>query len=88
MRKKRFLKQIVSSKLKRTVVIVILGCMVMSISWDLQEVYVSWATPLSIQDNIFFSGTISTARLYVPAGTRARYQAANVWRNFGTIIER
>ena len=30
---------------------------------------------------------ISTAILHVPAGTKARYQAADVWKEFGTIVE-
>jgi len=53
----------------------------------LKDVSVYWTTPLSVPEFIFPYVNTSAAKLYVPAGTKARYQAANVWKNFGTIIE-
>ncbi|MCL1933374.1 MAG: leucine-rich repeat protein [Candidatus Azobacteroides sp.] len=53
----------------------------------LKDITVAWATPLYV-DNYTFSGTnTSAATLHVPAGTKALYQAANVWKDFGTIID-
>ena len=59
----------------------------------LKDVKVEWTTPLSISDEIFGTGTTigridkSTVTLHVPAGTKALYQAAPVWKDFGTIVE-
>jgi len=35
----------------------------------------------------FYSANISAAALHVPAGTKALYQAADVWKDFGAIVE-
>ena len=40
--------------------------------------------PVGFNDNVF-SAYIAT--LYVPEGTRAKYQAAKGWKNFATILE-
>ena len=55
--------------------------------YKLKDVTVSWATPLSVPDNIFDNVDMSAAKLHVPAGTKARYQSAKVWKNFGDVIE-
>ncbi len=52
----------------------------------LTSVTVEWATPLSINSNVFQNVNIGSATLYVPAGTVATYQTAPVWQNFGTIL--
>ena len=49
------------------------------------QVDVYWENPLSC-NNIF--NNITTSTLIVPAGTKALYEAAPVWKDFGTIIER
>jgi hypothetical protein len=56
---------------------------------NLAGVTVGWTTPpsISISDNIFKDVPLNTATLYVPAGTKAAYQAAPVWKNFGSIVE-
>ena len=48
---------------------------------------VSWTTPLSVpyEFNLFFEVDLSAATLHVPAGTKALYEAADVWKEFGTI---
>jgi len=53
----------------------------------LQTVTVGWATPLSVPTNIFSGMNTKVATLYVPAGTKALYQAAPVWKDFGSIVE-
>ena len=55
----------------------------------LKSATVNWVTPLSVNTSagMFQSVDLSAATLYVPIGTRALYQAANVWKDFGTIVE-
>ena len=53
----------------------------------LTNVTVSWATPLSVSSYLFTGVNLSAATLHVPAGTKALYQAAPVWKDFGTIVE-
>ncbi|MDR0797074.1 MAG: leucine-rich repeat domain-containing protein [Tannerella sp.] len=54
----------------------------------LKDLTVEWNTPLSVEaDNIFDKVDLSTTILHVPNGTKTRYEAADVWKDFGTIIE-
>lgn len=55
--------------------------------YGLKEVIVEWAEPLSIPANTFEDCDLENATLYVPAGTKAVYEAADVWKDFGTIVE-
>ena len=52
----------------------------------LKDVTVEWTTPL-IVDEIFANVNKSEATLHVPSGTKALYQAANVWKEFNPIVE-
>ena len=52
----------------------------------LTSVIVGWETPLEI-NNIFNAYNYNNATLYVPKGTKAAYEAAAVWQDFGTIFE-
>jgi len=54
---------------------------------SLQTVVVSWETPLNVDVSIFGGVDLSKATLHVPVGTKARYEAADVWKDFGTIKE-
>ncbi|AAS11233.1 leucine-rich repeat domain-containing protein [Treponema denticola] len=45
------------------------------------------ANPPVIDGNAFKSTPIASARLIVPAGSKALYQAAEGWKDFGTIVE-
>ena len=55
-------------------------------SRDLTSVYVSWPTPISAGSA--FSGVgISKCTLYVPQGTEQDYWLADVWGDFGNIVE-
>jgi Flp pilus assembly protein protease CpaA len=55
----------------------------------LTDVTVSWPTPLSINEHIFSTYYLSESNctLHVPVGTKALYAAANVWKDFVTILE-
>ncbi len=51
-------------------------------------------SPSAVKDNVFQyydndkkSFVFTTAKLYVPAGTKAKYQATDGWKNFKEIIE-
>ena len=55
---------------------------------NLETVYVSWQKP--IEAGSFFDNTgadISKCTLYVPQGTKEAYANADVWKDFGNIIE-
>ena len=44
--------------------------------------------PVITAGNYVFAGTpIASAKLIVPAGSKALYQAAEGWKDFGTIVE-
>ena len=53
----------------------------------LTSVTVEWETPLEINNSVFSSVDLSNLTLIVPKGTKAAYEAADVWRDFGTIVE-
>jgi len=55
---------------------------------NLASVSVDWATPLSVPDNVFEDVDTSKAILYIPSGTQSLYEIADVWKDFGTIMER
>jgi hypothetical protein len=52
----------------------------------LTDVTVNWTTPLSIDGNVFL-GISPSNNLHVPDGSLSTYQAAAVWKEFGTIVE-
>jgi uncharacterized protein YjdB len=54
---------------------------------QLNTVIVKWNTPLSVNTNVFNEVSLPAATLFVPAGTKLLYEAADVWKDFGTIIE-
>lgn len=49
------------------------------------RVIVHWSTPLEIDGSVFSGAPSST--LFVPKGTKALYESAIGWKNFGTIVE-
>ncbi len=53
----------------------------------LKSITLNWINPLGINANVFDGVPFSSATLYVPVGTLAAYQAAPVWKDFGTILE-
>jgi len=58
---------------------------------DVEKVYSKIEEPFAIDDNVFYyygnSNNFTSATLYVPRGTKAKYQATEGWKNFQTIIE-
>lgn len=65
---------------------------------SLSEVYVEWEEPLTIPAHVFANEESSNVRryksnsllsttLYVPTGTKEKYAAANVWKDFSAIKE-
>lgn len=50
---------------------------------------VDWNTPIVIGrlDNTFSSSNYQNATLYVPIGTKASYESAYVWKDFGNFVE-
>ena len=51
----------------------------------LKELTVEWEIPLSVSENVFELVNTSDITLFVPNGTEALYQEADVWEDFGTI---
>lgn len=54
---------------------------------NLASVTVEWNEPLTIPENTFIYISLENATLYVPAGTKTKYETADVWRKFGKIVE-
>jgi hypothetical protein len=54
-----------------------------------ENVDVNWPSPLVISGDIFGENAdLSANTLTVPAGTKQIYEAAPVWQDFGTIVEK
>jgi hypothetical protein len=64
-----------------------IGAYVFNECKNLKDVKVEWDTPPSVSEHLFNGSSISSATLYVPTGKKALYQAAAVWKTFGTISD-
>ena len=53
----------------------------------LTSVTVEWETPLEIDKYVFNIVDLSKLSLIVPKGTKTAYEAADIWRDFGIIVE-
>jgi len=54
----------------------------------LTDVTVNWKIPLTlIPSSAFITVNIKNCVLHVPTGTKSLYQAADIWQDFGTIID-
>lgn len=53
---------------------------------NLKSVYVGWQDPIAA-GTFFGDADMSNCTLYVPKGTKNTYSKADVWKNFGKIIE-
>jgi hypothetical protein len=54
---------------------------------SLTSVTVQWNVPLQLNFNIFPPYLLDSLTLFVPAGTKASYESASVWKDFGVIKE-
>ena len=54
---------------------------------NLNTMYVHWASPLTISADVFEGLDLSALTLVVPDNTSAYYATADVWKDFGTIVE-
>ena len=54
---------------------------------NIETVFVESKKPLSLSNNTFASVDLSNATLFVSKGAVKRYQSANVWKDFGRILE-
>ena len=54
---------------------------------SLISIYSYAITPPIVSSYTFEGVTLSSGTLHVPCGSLAAYQAADVWKNFGTIVE-
>lgn len=54
---------------------------------SLSEVHVRHISPLSIDGSVFSNNAITKCTLYVPKGCTEAYMSADVWKEFGAIVE-
>ena len=54
---------------------------------NLKWVTARMAKPVAIEDDVFYGTPYANATLYVPAGSKAAYEAANCWKEFNEIVE-
>lgn len=59
---------------------------------ELKEVHSNIKEPFAINENVFQnydngSYKFTSATLFVPAGTKSKYQATDGWKNFTNIVE-
>ena len=54
---------------------------------SLNTVEVNWQHPVSVSSGMFLASSAANATLIVPTGTKNAYETANVWKDFGSIIE-
>ncbi|BAR52016.1 surface antigen BspA [Tannerella forsythia KS16] len=59
-----------------------IGLLAFSNCKALKEVTVFWDTPLTISADAFQGIELNKVKLYVPAGKKGAYQAADVWKGF------
>ena len=55
--------------------------------YGLKHMHVGWEEPISILGDVFDDVALSDVSLHVPCGALTAYQTADVWKDFGTIIE-
>ena len=68
--------------------VIFIGVEAFSGCTSLASVTVENEKPIDISLYIpFYNAPISNATLYVPVGSKAAYEAADYWKNFGTIVE-
>ena len=53
----------------------------------LTDIYCHIEAPLTIDSDLFTNVPTNTCTLHVPIGSKVKYQAADVWKNFLNIVE-
>ena len=53
----------------------------------LTEVFIDWPTPLILESSPFTGVNLSATTLQIPDGTKSLYDKANIWQDFGNIVE-
>ena len=53
----------------------------------LTDIYCHIEEPLTILSNVFFDVPKNTCTLHVPVGSKVKYEAADVWKEFLNIVE-
>ncbi|MDR2917426.1 MAG: leucine-rich repeat protein [Tannerella sp.] len=81
-----YCRRITSIKIPKSVMSIGEGAFGALIDLDTIDLY--WDAPLSINKSVFGGTNISLVTIIVPTGTKTLYEAAPVWQDFGTIIER
>ena len=51
------------------------------------RIYVTDPSTITVGSNVFSESALANAVLYVPYGSKALYENADVWKDFGTIVE-
>ena len=51
------------------------------------RIYVTDPSTIAMGSNVFSASALASATLYVPYGSKALYENAEVWKDFGTIVE-
>ncbi len=54
----------------------------------LKNITIESAAPASLSSSAFDNNVYSSATLYVPVGSKAAYEAADVWSNFKNVVEK
>ena len=66
--------------------VMIIGSVAFSGCASLTDIYNNASTPQIINNDMFYGANISACTLHVPCGSLAAYKAAEVWKDFGTIV--
>ena len=54
---------------------------------SLSEIYLNKSGDMEVKEDILLSTPISNATLYVPQGTKTKYESLAPWSGFGNIVE-
>lgn len=56
--------------------------------YNLTEIYSYIREPFDIKDNYFSESVYTNATIFIPKGTKDKYEATDGWKNFKTFVER
>ncbi|MCQ2976307.1 MAG: leucine-rich repeat protein [Bacteroidales bacterium] len=64
-----------------------IGDYVFAYDYDLESIQLNWDEPIEINTSCFERIELSELTLYVPKGKISNYEKADVWKDFGKILE-